>query len=45
MLEDEIITVNPLWFSYKVTERGPRLVYRSHMCTFFGEKNGFNIIS
>lgn len=41
MLEDEIITVNPLWFSYKVTERGPRLVYRSHMCTFFGEKKWF----
>lgn len=41
MRENEIVIVSPLSFSYNVTERGPRLVYRSHMCTFFGEKEWF----
>ena len=41
MYDKDIVNVSPIMFSYKITEKGPRLVYRSHMCRFYGEKNWF----
>ncbi len=39
--ENEVVTVRPLWFTYEVTDKGPRLIYQSHKCSFYAEKEWF----